>query len=123
MRSGTLSILCLLVSLPVGAQPRAAEIVKRSLDLQDRNFERSRDYTYQQHEVVTETDGSGAAKSTKTRTYDVLRLYGRPYNRLIEKDGKPLSASENEKQEERLRTEMEKRRRQADDPASKERRE
>src|SRR5699024_2641921 len=101
----------------------APDIVRRSLELQDRNFKRARDYTYQQRQVATETDGAGRAKSTKSQTYDVLRLYGRPYMRLVEKDGKPLTEAENRKEEEKVRKEMERRRRQAEDPDSKERRE
>lgn len=111
-----------LLSLPVFGAESALDIVKRSLDLENRNFERQKDYTYQSYEVSRETDGSGKVTSTKSRKFDVLSVYGRPYTRLIEKDGKPLSSSENGKQEERLRKEMEKRQRQAEDPNSKERR-
>ena len=115
--------LIFLGALPAVAAESALDIVKRSLELQERNFQRSRDYTYQQRQVSRESDGAGRVKTTKTETYDVLRLYGHPYTRLIEKDGKPLSATEERKQEERLRKEMEKRRKETEDPNSKERRE
>lgn len=105
------------------AAESALDIVKRSLDLQERNFDRGRDYVYQERQTVREIDGSGKVKSTKVQTFDVLRLYGRPYMRLIEKDGKPLSAADEHKQEENLRKEMEKRRKEKEDPNSKERRE
>ncbi len=106
------------------AEPlRVDDIIRKSLALESRNFEQSKDYIYQSKEIITESDGSGRAKSTKSRTHDVLILYGRPYSRLIARDGKPLSGSDLNKEEERLRREMEKRRKAAEDPGSKERRE
>jgi hypothetical protein len=98
----------------------AVDIVRRSLELENRNRQRARDYTYQQSQTIRQTDGSGRVKSTKSRTHDVLILYGEPYMRLTAKDGKPLSPSEEKKQEQQLQKEMEKRRRQTEDPNSKE---
>jgi hypothetical protein len=101
-------------------QPSALDIVKRSIDLDVRNYRRAKDYTYQQREVFRELDGGGRAKSTTSHVYDVLMVYGRPYNRLIEKDGKPLDPAAQAKQEERLRKVMEKRRKESEDANSKE---
>jgi hypothetical protein len=123
MRPSIVVALAALAVNPARAADSALDIVNRSLELQDRNFQRSRDYVYQQREVTRESDGSGKVKSTKSETFDVLRLYGRHYMRMIEKDGKPLSEAEDRKEEQRLQKEMEKRRKQSEDPNSKERRE
>jgi len=98
------------------------ERAQLSLELQNRNFERQKDYAYQARDVIREVDGSGRVKTSRSNTYDVLILYGRPYMRWIEKNGKPLSPSEEAKQEERVRKEMDKRRKEAGDPAGKARR-
>lgn len=121
MRTLILSIVAITGSL--SAQQTALDIVKRSVDLDSRNYRRSRDYTYQQREVFRELDAKGRMKSTNSHVYDVLMVYGRPYNRLIEKDGKPLDASGQAKQEERLQKVMEKRKKETADVNSKERRE
>jgi hypothetical protein len=116
---GTLLIACITAC----AEESALDIVKRSLDLENRNWQRAKDYTYISKEVFNETDGSGRVKSTRVRTRETLIIYGRPYVRLVEKDGKPLSASEARKEEEHLQKEMERRRRESEDQNSKERRE
>jgi hypothetical protein len=79
----------------------ADEIVKRSLTLDQRDWERARQYTY--HENVTSDDGS--------KTFDVGYFYGSPYRRLIAKDGKPLPENEARKQQEKMDKELESRRR------------
>ncbi len=98
-------------------QQSALDIMKRSIELEARNRQRAKDYTYQFVESTTE-----AGSSTRTKGYDVLALYGRPYTRLIAKDGKPLSESEQRKQESRLQKEMDKRKREAENPNGSERR-
>jgi hypothetical protein len=117
-------LLCLIVTAGTAlGQPSALDIVKRSVELDHRNFGRAKDYTYQQHEVFHELDGSGKVRSTTSSVYDVLMVYGRSYNRLIEKNGKPLDAAGEAKQEARLRKVMEKRQKESEDANSKERRE
>src|SRR5690349_15347960 len=102
-------VVCAVVTcLPVLAGDSALDIVKRSLERQNQNWQRQKDYTYQSREVVRETDSNGRVTSTKVRKYDVMMMYQRPYIRLVGKDDKPLSASEESKQEDKARKEMEK---------------
>jgi hypothetical protein len=117
--------LALIVTAPVlvAEEPPVDQIIRRSLELDSRNYQLSKDYTYEFKETVTEVDRSGKPGKTRIRLYDVLILYGHPYSRLIGKEGAPLSESERRKEEDRLRKEMEKRRRAAEDPVSKEREE
>src|SRR5215831_17455833 len=73
------------------------------------NDKRQRDYTYVKREVETKLDNAGNPKSTEVKTYDVLEIYGDQVDRLIEKDDKPLSKKDADKEEEKIRKIIEKR--------------
>ncbi len=118
----TLLFFTIAASCLLGAEQSALDIIKRSVEVDSRNHSLSKNYTYQQREVFRELESNGRVKSTNSHTYDVLMVYGRPYNRLIEKDGKLLDASAQAKQEERLKKVMEKRQKETADSNSKERR-
>jgi hypothetical protein len=77
------------------------EIVRRSVEIDRRTADLARNYTYQQREVRKHLDPHGEVKSTVIETWDITNLYGEPYSRLIQKDDKPLSASEEKKEEEK----------------------
>ncbi len=66
------------------------------------NYKLQRDYTYIDREITRKLDGHGQVKSTETRTYEILNLYGEPVPRLIEKDDKPLNEKDAAKEEERI---------------------
>ncbi len=66
------------------------------------NYNRERDYTFVRRDVEHNIDGNGQAKSSETKTYEVLRVYGEPVERLIQKDDKPLDAKEAAKEEEKI---------------------
>lgn len=119
------AIVCVLAVFGVPSAPAAesaAEIVQRALDRDNHNSQLARDYTYREHAVITEYDGGGRPRTAHSRTQDVLILYGRPYRRLVEEDGGPLSADRQRKEEERLRRAMD-RRRKASEEDGRERRE
>lgn len=116
-----LTTLLLVASLPAGAAESALEIVRRSLDRDSLNWERGNDYTFQQQSVQRQLDGSGKLKKSESRTHDIIIIRGRPCSRLIEKDGKPLSPKDRQKEDERFDKELEKRRRESEEQNSKER--
>src|SRR5208283_6083818 len=60
-------------------------------DKDDANNKKERDYTYIESDVNKKLDGKGETKSTESKTYEVLEIYGEQVQRLIEKDGKALS--------------------------------
>jgi hypothetical protein len=97
------------------AAESAAEIVQRALDRDNHNSRLAREYTYREHAVTTDYDGGGRPGTTHSLTHDVLILYGRPYRRLIEEDGRALSADKQRKEEERLQKAMDRRRKAADE--------
>jgi len=101
----------------------AAEIVRRSVQADQRTLEQAKDYTYQQTEVERDLDAFGKVTSTQSKTFDVLILYGRPFRKLVAKDGRPLSPREQAEQESKLQKEIDKRKRQSQEDIAREERE
>lgn len=79
------------------------------------NYKKQRDYTYIDREVSHHLDGNGQVKSTETKTYEIMELYGEPVARLIEKDDKPLDTKDAAKEEDRIRKLTDKRKNESDD--------
>jgi hypothetical protein len=80
----------------------AREIVRKSIDLDQVNWRRMRDYTWQVRETERHLDSRGGTKSVESRAWETLILYGQPHRRIFERDGKPLSSSEQHQQQEKL---------------------
>lgn len=74
------------------------------------NDRRQRDYTYIERDIDNSLDGKGRRKSTETKTYEVLNIYGEQVQRLIEKDDKPISEKLAAKEEEKIQKIINKRR-------------
>ena len=101
----------LIVCLPaiLGAQdPR--EIVRRSIEIDRKNLEIARNYTYLERREDRELDGSGKVKNTEVQTSDVTLLEGSSYRRLVARDDRPLSSKEQQREEGKLRKSIEERR-------------
>ncbi len=90
---------------PVLAQD-PLEIVRRSLDRDTDNFERLKNYTYQQREENREFDPHGKLKKTESETTEVLIMAGRPYERVIARDDKALSEKDARKEQEKMDREL-----------------
>jgi hypothetical protein len=73
------------------------------------NDKRLRNYTYIEREVENRLDGKGQTKSTETRTYEIMEIYGEQVQRLIQKDDKPLSQRDAAKEEEKIQKIIDKR--------------
>lgn len=87
-------------TLPPTSDPK--EIVRRAMEMDQRNFELARNYTYQEHRVLKALDRHGKEKHKQIETYDWTILYGEPYSRLIQKDDKPLKPKGEEKEQEKV---------------------
>lgn len=107
------TILTVIGVLTLGAQPSVTadprEIVRRSVDRDARNFERFKDYTFQELTEQQRLDKHGKVTGTESELNDVLILGGRFYYRLLEKDGRPLSEKDARKEQEKLDREAAKR--------------
>jgi hypothetical protein len=98
----------------------AREIVRRAIEVDRRNSEALRNYTFLQRNQVREYNGNGTLKKTDDRTWDVTILEGSPYRRLVARNGQPLSAEESAAEQRRLQQGAELRRKET--PAERERR-
>jgi hypothetical protein len=92
----------------------AAEIVRKSLERDRFNFERAKDYTYRERSEVRSLDSSGKVNHREIETNEILILLGRPYERLIARDDKPLSAKDQQKEQERIDKELARRQRESE---------
>ncbi len=66
------------------------------------NYQKQRDYTYIVRKVENKLDGEGGIKSSESKTYEVMELYGEQIEREIAKDGRPLSEKDAAKEEDRI---------------------
>jgi hypothetical protein len=91
------------------SQAQMQALLRVVADKDIENDKRQRDYTYIERDVEKKLDVKGQTKSTETKTYEVLEIYGEQTQRLIEKDDKPLDAKEAAKEEEKIQKVMDKR--------------
>lgn len=87
--------LILLVTLAsVAAEPVDVNaIVRKSLSSEISRQQRLENYTWEQQTIEKSFDQKGKLQSTKTKVFEFLALDGSEYKRLIEEDGKPLTAT------------------------------
>lgn len=107
-------ILVISVSHIRSADPDAVAIIRRSLQKDVMNFQRSREYAFQREEVVRRLDSKGSVRNVETSTYEVVGIGGELYSRLVARDGKPLSGKEATEAQEKFDEEIGKRRRESD---------
>jgi hypothetical protein len=83
------------------------------------NYKKQRDYTYIERDVEKSIGGNGQVKSTETKTYEIIAIYGEQVRRLIEKDDKPLDVKEAAKEEERIQKIVDKHKNESEDDRKK----
>lgn len=91
----------------------AKEIIQRSVQRDILNFERLKDYTYVERDEERSYDKDAKLKKTEQQTYEVLIVGGHDYEKLIERDDKPLSPKEAAKEQEKMDKEIEQRKRES----------
>src|ERR1700686_2887679 len=91
--------LCMLV-LPLRAHD-PAEILRRSVELDQADNERLKNYTYLQT-LEAKIHHGKKSDTTEINTSEITMLAGRQYSRLISRDGKPLSEKEDRQQQEKM---------------------
>jgi hypothetical protein len=79
------------------------------------NEKRSRDYTYIQREEEHKLDGNGRVKSTESKTYEVLRIYGTEAQRLTAKNDQPLSPKDADKEDQKIQKLIDKRKNESEE--------
>jgi len=73
------------------------------------DFASRQNYTYQERTEFRKFKGEGKLASSQSETNEILILGGRPYERLIARNDRPLAAREAQKQQEKLDQEAAKR--------------
>jgi len=108
-------IPCLAAAL--GAQdargPDPREMVRKAIELDRRNAELERNYTYQQRQEERELDASDKAKKVTIRTFEVSMQEGSPYRRLLARDDQPLTAEGQKQEDERMHFTVDERRKES----------
>ena len=114
-------LLLLTLALPaiVSAQD-PLEIIRRATELDRRDTEIARSYTFLQRQERRDLDSRGRLTRTESETYDVTLLEGSPYRRLVARNDQPLSPKDQRKEEEKLQKSIEDRRKET--PAQREQR-
>src|SRR5258708_15387535 len=84
-----ISSLAAQQSTPTAAMD-AREIVRRSAEVDNRNWEKARNYTCQEREVEKKLDKNDAVKSTETRTNDITFYYGHEHYHMMPDNDQPL---------------------------------
>lgn len=92
----------LLSLMPLSSAQDAAEIVRKSVNLDSSNWDLARNYTFIERNVRKNFDSSGNLKTTESETHEILILYGQPYNKLIARNDQPLPEKEAKKVQEKL---------------------
>lgn len=95
------------------------EIVKRLATADRRSRELLSQYTYVVESRQREFDDKGKLTKSESKTSDVFYLYGRRYQRLTHKNGKPLEGREADEEEKKFQRELAKREKESDDARAK----
>jgi hypothetical protein len=91
------------------SQEQIRDLIRLSADKDLENDKKLRDYTYVERQEERRLDGKGQVKSTETKTYDVMEIYGEQVQKQIAKDDKPLSAKDAQKEDEKIQKLIDKR--------------
>lgn len=95
-------------------QQQIQQLIRVCADNDLENDKRQRDYTYVEREEDRNIGGKGEVKSTESKTYDVMEIYGEQVQKLIAKNDKPLSPKDAQKEDEKIQKLIDKRRKESD---------
>lgn len=96
-------VLATIAVLPsIGISQDAREIVRRSVELDQANWRRMADYTWVGRSRERHFDARKQITSDRQEAWETIVLDGQPFHRTIERDGKPLPAAEQRKQQQKL---------------------
>jgi hypothetical protein len=101
------------------SQQQMQELFRVVAEKDPENNKHVRDYTYIERETESRLDGQGKTKSTEVKTYEILEIHGEQVQRLIEKDGKPLSGKDAKKEEEKIQKIIDKRKNESENDRKK----
>jgi hypothetical protein len=94
------AILLLSTAALFAQDPR--EIVRRSVELDQVNWLRMKDYTWTAQETDRHLDSNGKVQAVESKRWETTILYGEAFRRMLARNGTPLSAGEQRKEQHRL---------------------
>jgi hypothetical protein len=100
-----LAALTLLAAIGAAAQtgaPAPAELVRLAFEADERSQTLAEQYAYRERVEEIRIGKDGAAKGSESKTYDVAHLCGRNYRRLVLRDDRSLSVSDQAKEQRKL---------------------
>ncbi len=80
----------------------AREILRKSVELDQANWQRLKDYTWIAHSTERHFDSGGKVKSQDQSAWETVMLDGEPYRRMTERNGHSLTPAEQSKEQEKL---------------------
>jgi hypothetical protein len=80
----------------------ARSLVAKAVAADDHSDRLARDYTYKMRDEIRALDGAGGAKAVHSTVDEVLYIAGKRYFRPLEKDDKPIPASEAHKEQAKI---------------------
>jgi hypothetical protein len=80
----------------------AREIVRKSVELDQANWLRLKDYTWTVHSTERHFDSAGKVRSEDKSAWETVMLKGEPFRRMVERNGRPLTPDEQRKENEKL---------------------
>jgi hypothetical protein len=105
------------------SQEQMRKLIKIVTENYRANYKKERDYTYLDRVVQNKLDGKGETKSSESKTYEIVDLYGEQVQRLVAKNGAPLSEEDAAKEEKRIEKLTNKRKNESDGERAKRREE
>jgi hypothetical protein len=110
-RSGVHRLAFILLAVTASAiEPKANEIIKKSVIVNDADFQALSKYSHFESDVEVKLDSAGRQKSKTEKTFQVIMIDGSPYEKLATLNGHPLSPADQRKEEQKLKQEIAKRR-------------
>jgi hypothetical protein len=95
------------------------ELIRQVAEKDMENDKKQRDYTYIAREEEHNLDRKGQVKSSETKTYEIMELYGGQVERLIAKNDRPLSQKDAAKEETKIQKVTSKRKNESEDDRKK----
>jgi hypothetical protein len=98
------------VAIPVLVGQDTGEILKRFVEAQKKNSERTMQYTYVEHADFFSIDKDGQAHKNRSETHEIIFVEGLTYKKLVQRNDAPLKAREQTREAKKLRDLAEQRR-------------
>jgi hypothetical protein len=94
-----------VISLYGAETPAAKDILRRSIKINEADWNTMPRYSYLERDITQKLDAKGHAKSETSKSFEAQMIEGSPYNKLVAVNGKPLSALDQRKEENKIKTE------------------